>query len=250
MLVTEANTYNGPTTINGGVAQFAKPASLPFVSAVTVASGAMLAVNFGGPNHFHSSDIDNLLGFLTSTGHQRIAGRLEFGMDTTNATLAVTYSGNITDSGTSGGGSVGFAKLGMGTLILSGANTYSGGTTINGGVLQFDNSGALPSTGGITINAGGALAVAGAQTTAMGWLGSGKIATSSAGALALVGTMAETISMGAANAGLSLVDGGCDLQRSPTPSGAPITWAAVAACSLSTRLSPVAEASRLPPRGP
>ncbi|QLH37257.1 MAG: autotransporter-associated beta strand repeat-containing protein [Parachlamydiaceae bacterium] len=40
-----------------------------------------------------------------------------------------TYSGNITGTGS-------FVKQNAGTLILSGTNTYAGGTTITGGTLQ------------------------------------------------------------------------------------------------------------------
>ena len=42
---------------------------------------------------------------------------------------------------------------GGGTLSLTTANTYSGGTTLNGGTLNFV-TGALPSSGGITFNGG------------------------------------------------------------------------------------------------
>ena len=41
-------------------------------------------------------------------------------------------------------------KLGSNTLILSGANTYTGGTTLSGGTLSITKSSALGS-GGLTI---------------------------------------------------------------------------------------------------
>jgi len=50
--------------------------------------------------------------------------------------LSSTFSGVIEDFGF--GGSL--AKIGDGTLILSGANTYTGNTNVNGGVLQIDGS--------------------------------------------------------------------------------------------------------------
>ena len=47
-----------------------------------------------------------------------------------------------------------------GTVILSGSNTYSGGTTINaGGTLQFAQTTAMPSSGVVAVNPGGTLAV-------------------------------------------------------------------------------------------
>ncbi len=44
-----------------------------------------------------------------------------------------TFGGIISDGGGSGAGSI--DKQGAGTLILSGANTYSGGTTLSAGTL-------------------------------------------------------------------------------------------------------------------
>ena len=47
---------------------------------------------------------------------------------------------------------VGFVKEGAGRLVLSGANTYSGSSTVNAGVLEIENSSALGTTsGGTTI---------------------------------------------------------------------------------------------------
>src|SRR5262249_49051250 len=48
----------------------------------------------------------------------------------------VTYIGTITNSIGAGGGTVGFSKNGPGTLVLTSADPFSGGTTINAGTLQ------------------------------------------------------------------------------------------------------------------
>lgn len=100
----------------------------------------------------------------------------------------VTLAGII-----SGAGSL--AKTGTGTLILSGANTYTGGTSVVRGHLQF-NLAAMPSSGQIDIEPSGALNATGQYSTASAWLGSGKIATSSSGTLALTANDTSSISLG------------------------------------------------------
>jgi autotransporter-associated beta strand protein len=52
--------------------------------------------------------------------------------------LSTTFSGVIRDGLVGTGGSL--TKIGSGTLILSGANTYTGDTNVNRGVLQVDGS--------------------------------------------------------------------------------------------------------------
>ena len=92
------------------------------------------------------------------------------------------------------GGTESLTKAGDGTLILSGDNDYAGGTTISAGNLTFSDSGAIPAgTDNILIESGGALDVTGAYGTVTDWLGSGKIAAVSEGALALTGSGAIAI---------------------------------------------------------
>jgi len=69
----------------------------------------------------------------------------------------VNKSGVFVDSGKSAtistviSGSPGISKYGNGTLILSGANTYSGNTVVNKGTLAVQNNNALGNTTGTTI---------------------------------------------------------------------------------------------------
>jgi fibronectin-binding autotransporter adhesin len=69
--------------------------------------------------------------------------------------LSTTFSGTITDLDaprTSGS----LEKIGNGTLTLSGANTYDGGTTIEGGNLLINNrTGSATGKGLVQVNAGG-----------------------------------------------------------------------------------------------
>ena len=74
-------------------------------------------------------------GGITSNaaGTQTINARISLGA---NQTWTVTNPGSTLAVGGIISGSRSINKAGPGTLILSGANTYSGGTTVSGGVLQ------------------------------------------------------------------------------------------------------------------
>jgi autotransporter-associated beta strand protein len=65
--------------------------------------------------------------------------------------LSTTFSGAIQNGGTFGGTGGSLVKTGTGTLILSGANSYTGATTINQGTLQLDGT----ITSAVTVNSGG-----------------------------------------------------------------------------------------------
>ena len=65
--------------------------------------------------------------------------------------LSTAVSGIIADGGFNSGGSL--VKVGTGTLTLSGANTYTGGTTLNAGTIIVNNAQAL-GLGNVTVNGG------------------------------------------------------------------------------------------------
>ena len=103
-------------------------------------------------------------GFLSLNGvqHSLSIGSLEgdgmaklFGKPLTVGTndLSTVFSGIIDETGGSGPSSV--TKVGSGTLTLSGANLYSGGTVINEGELMIANTeGSATGTGSVQVNAG------------------------------------------------------------------------------------------------
>ncbi len=77
-------------------------------------------------------------GLVLSSGNHQIS--------TSSGSASLTISGSISDQDSSSHG--GLEIVGSITLTLSGANTYSGGTTISNGTLQIGATNSLP-TGGI-----------------------------------------------------------------------------------------------------
>src|SRR5690606_21324085 len=110
--------------------------SIPDNSAVTVASGATLTLAGGG----------EMIGSLAGEGQVVLSYNLTAGNDNSNT----EFSGVISSTNNSG-----IAKMGSGTLTLSGVNTYTGSTIANGGTLLV--SGALNGTNGISVTSGAIL---------------------------------------------------------------------------------------------
>ncbi len=105
-------------------------------------------------------------GALTMSGNVTIgdSGELVLSNGDSNAFRQLTLSGIIRDGAA---GSSAVIKGGDGTLILSGANTYTGITTISRGKLSISNNDALGSTaGGTRIGLSGRLSLAGGITSA------------------------------------------------------------------------------------
>ncbi|MCU0796298.1 MAG: autotransporter-associated beta strand repeat-containing protein [Akkermansiaceae bacterium] len=78
------------------------------------------------------------------------------GIDLGASTLTISADGGasvtINSSGISGSGSV--VKSSAGTLNFNTSNSYTGPTTINGGVLSYNNSAAFQGTSGVILNSG------------------------------------------------------------------------------------------------
>jgi autotransporter-associated beta strand protein len=147
--LTGANTYSGGTTVNGGT--------------LAVSSDANLGAATGG---------------LTFNG-----GTLQWG-STFGSACAITLNAGggtfdtLANLGTLSGvisGSGGLTKTGSGTLILSGANTYTGGTTVSAGTLQAGNTNAFSSNSAYTIAAGTVLGLNGFDQTIGSLAGSGAV---------------------------------------------------------------------------
>ncbi len=104
-------------------------------SSVGVFSGTAGTVTVSGTQSFDT------LQFSTD-GYRLSGGNLALA-PASGSTATFNVDGGITatvDSTLTDGSGNSLSKLGSGTLVLTGANTYSGGTTITGGTLQGDTS--------------------------------------------------------------------------------------------------------------
>ncbi|MEI6674564.1 MAG: autotransporter-associated beta strand repeat-containing protein [Verrucomicrobiota bacterium] len=117
-----------------------------------VASGATAAFNVGGADEFNASNIQTL-GSLATTTNNGFANGSNIGLDTTNAGGPFTYDTVIANPN-GGTNARGLAKLGTGTLTLTAGNSYTGTTTIQGGLLLANHATALGSGGDITFGGG------------------------------------------------------------------------------------------------
>ncbi|MEY4488676.1 MAG: hypothetical protein RIQ79_1184, partial [Verrucomicrobiota bacterium] len=128
-------------------------------------SGA-LTLNVGGSNYQFLSDADLLtFGAITSAASG-------------NRTLTFSGAGGFVLGGAITNGSatdgVIIVKNGAGSLTLSGANTHTGSTTINGGVVNVTGSGQL-GTGALTVATGSTLNLQKGVTLAQAVTGGGAI---------------------------------------------------------------------------
>ena len=116
-----------------------------------------------------------------------------------------TAAGNVVITGGIGqsSGSLGITKTGSGTLVLSGANTYLGGTTVLAGILQVTSSDSLPDGSSLTVGAGATLIFGGSQS-AMAAQSSGLVATTaqSSTPAAIVASPAVVVSPASGGAAL------------------------------------------------
>ena len=138
------NTYSGTTTVCQGTLIVKRAASLYNADAaqwtaskISVAPAATLQISAGGPGEFTGAQVGTLLKNLTtSVNSNGLMARSVFCIDTANATGAVTVAIDMSDSKGPGGGAFVLKKCGAGALRLSGNNTYTGQTILEGGTLS------------------------------------------------------------------------------------------------------------------
>jgi len=142
-------------------------AALGTLTQVNLSSGSVL--NLGAAQ---------TLGSLSGDGNVTGAFVLTIG----NANSATVQNTEFSGVLGFGGVGTGLTKNGLGTLTLSGANTYTGATLVSGGILKLNNTSALGATSGVTINTVGAVDLNG-QTTNQNFIGINGTGVNSGGAI-------------------------------------------------------------------
>ena len=195
LTLTGANSYSGGSTVQAGMLQAQSNTALG-TGAVSVASGAALGlsggitlanavtlagvgINDGGLNGgIDGGALRSLSGNNTVSGAVTLAGAARINADAGSLTLgsisAVADSafglrlggaGGLLLAGAINSGIGALSKDGAGTLTLSAANSYSGGTTVQAGMLEVKHNNALGS-GLIDVSPGAALGLSGGITLA------------------------------------------------------------------------------------
>jgi autotransporter-associated beta strand protein len=144
--------------------------------------------------------------------------------NTTNNIINIDNTGGITISSIiSGANPLTKTGTGAGTLALTGANTYTGTTTVSGGTLQLNRTGGttIPITNDVTVASGGTLLVSTNQTLNNLTIATGGTLTVPSGVtLTINGTLATGASI--TNAGTIIINGTFQINQGGFGTGG--TW--------------------------
>ncbi|MHB8570955.1 MAG: beta strand repeat-containing protein, partial [Metallibacterium sp.] len=180
LILGGSNTYAGGTTISGGMLQISSDVNLGAASGGVTLDGGILGIS-------GTSD--------TTTARSVTLGSAGGGLDIEDAGNTFTLASALSGTG-------GFAKLGAGSLILTGANSYSGGTTIAQGLLQIGNGGASATLGTGNVLDNGALSFDTSGSNTLAGVLSGT------GSLAQMGSGTTTLTANNSYSGTTMIDAG------------------------------------------
>ncbi len=158
-VLNNTSTYSGGTTITGARVQYKAASALGTGSITTGPNGQVFFDT--GMTLTNNFTLGSGLGWNESAGY---LGALRMNGTTLSGTITLTADTRITSAGTStlsgvisgGFGMDFFEDTVIGTIALSGDNTYTGPTTLGFGVLTLQHANALGSTAGGTSVASGA----------------------------------------------------------------------------------------------
>lgn len=237
LILNNSNNYiGGAVVLSGGNLQL-NSTSLSNATTVAINAGTLViattAANaIGGTISFGGGTLQyNVNPGTDDSARFSTAANQQYRISVTSGREA-TFSSNLASAGGT------LTKLNSGTLMLTAANTYTGGTTLSGGILNYGNASALSSgpisfNGNSTLQAGVATTLANAMSVATGitgtldtngnnttvsgaLTGSGNLAKTGNGVLTLTGGTNNTLAGGInINAGRLDVTDGLSLTNTP-----------------------------------
>ncbi len=204
---TGNNTYSGETTINAGTVSITKlnnlggpPSSIGFGN-VTLDGGTLQYTGVAtSSNRVFTVGADG--GTIDASGSGALTLSANVLVDGGNTARTLTLTGNLAADNTLSGllgdrtyfvndspftAPTSLLKSGNGTWVLSGANTYTGTTTVTAGVLKLGASNVLADATGVTLTAPGATLDLNGKTETIGSLSgvTGSLVSLGAGALTI-----------------------------------------------------------------
>ncbi|MCE9608825.1 MAG: autotransporter-associated beta strand repeat-containing protein [Chthoniobacter sp.] len=169
-LILQGGTFHGAGNYNNWGAGILKNPSVSGSSPSTISASSFFNLNGTGADSstFNVADV------------------------TGNASADLTVSAKLVDvSADQSWSPAALVKSGAGTMKLTNVNTYSGGTTINGGTLELagTSGGTGLIKGAITVNAGATLALTGGDGTGLGFVDQLSSVTLNGGTLTAAGAI-------------------------------------------------------------
>ncbi len=152
LTLSGTNTYSGGTTLDSGTLAITQDAAIPTTGALTFAGGTLQLNNYTSSLNFSNENVQ--IGAATGTA-ATLAGVI-------GGTSLLTYDG-------------------PGTLILTGANTYSLGTLVNAGTLEINTGGTLGNGSGLLTIQTGATVQVNTNVATAGLSGAGSLVLNTSG---------------------------------------------------------------------
>lgn len=174
LTLSGTNSFTGGLKLNAGTVSFSAGANLS-TGTVTFGGGAL---RFAGTSGYNAISRTWSVGTSGATfdlgtsgsGYVVYSGTMSF---TGSGARTITLSGSSSSSGTSGvsfvigdgsGGATSLVKNGTASWNLSGANTYTGSTTVNAGTLFLNGDDRISVASTVYIAAGASIRMVGNQT--------------------------------------------------------------------------------------